>query len=201
MAYYLARLYTGSGPAEELLQTVVPAHARQLKEAGGLQRYVAGVTDDGRIVSASFYESKEAADRGLLAAAELVAQSDDLKLYQLKQVYRGEIARQDAGPAYGQPGTHSRGRVVTTSMTAEQVADTLIANRSDELRNHPGRVRTTFIQLDDGRVALVSSFTSRDAMERWGEITRQAEANKQEVAEVFAGGAEDITATVHFQQD
>jgi len=200
MAYYLVRLYTGSGPAEELMQTVIPELAGRLKAAGGLQRYATGVTDDGRLVSASVYESKEAAERGLQAAAEFVSRSDALKGYQLQQAFGGEIVREEQGPAAGERGNYGFARVTTTSMTAEQVADTLIAGRSEKMKNVPGRVRTLFVQLDDGRVVGVSAFTSSAARDEWVTLIRQVDQTQENAQRVFAGGFEDINATVHFQQ-
>jgi hypothetical protein len=67
MAYYMVRLYSGSSdrPPEQVLRDVNPKILPKLQEAGGLVRFISFVADDGRIGSASVYEDKEAAHRGL----------------------------------------------------------------------------------------------------------------------------------------
>src|SRR4051812_28708113 len=113
MAYYQVRLYTGSGdlPEEEFMRTVVAQLAPQLKQAGGLQRYVAGVTDDGRLVSASVYDSKASAEHGLQVAAKVVAQIEAAKGYKLQQAFGGEIVREDHGASPDEKSTYGLGRL------------------------------------------------------------------------------------------
>ena len=73
MAYYLVRFYSGSGdrPPEQLIREVVDHELRpKLQAGGGLTRYITFIADDGRVGSASVYEDKEAAQRGLQTARE-----------------------------------------------------------------------------------------------------------------------------------
>ena len=73
MAYYLVRFYSGSGdqPPEQLIREVVDHELRpKLQAGGGLTRYITFIADDGRVGSASVYEDKEAAQRGLQFARE-----------------------------------------------------------------------------------------------------------------------------------
>jgi len=202
MAYYLVRLYSGSGglPVEEFLKIGAPKLAPQLKEAGGLQRYVAGVTDDGRLVSASVYDSRGHAERGLQVAAKVVADMPEAKGYRLHQSFGGEIIREDQGAAHGERSTHGLGRITSTSMTAEHVADTLLQNRPDTLTKFAGRVRTLVIQLDDGRVFTVGAFNSQNARDQWITDTRTQMGSNEAVRKVFAGGVEEIKTTVLFHQ-
>src|SRR4051812_43388044 len=95
MAYYMVRLYSGAADRspEQLCQQAGSELAPQLLQAGGLHRYVTGVTDDGRIVSASVYDSKGAAQIGLEIARQWVASTDVMRGYQLSQTMQGEIMR------------------------------------------------------------------------------------------------------------
>jgi hypothetical protein len=128
MAYYLVRLYSGSGdrPMEQLIQeTVVNDLVPKLQEGGGLQRYLAVITDDGRTGSASLYESKKAADRGLQIAREWAQNTGAMRGYQLTSAFGGQVIRQRHGEAHGQRVTHGVARLYDTSATAEQVADAI----------------------------------------------------------------------------
>ena len=113
MAYYLIRLYSGSGdrPMEQLIQeTVVNDLVPKLREGGGLQRYLAVITDDGHTGSASLYESKKAADRGLQIAREWVQNTGAMRGYQLPSAFGGQVIRQRRGEAQGQRVTHGVAR-------------------------------------------------------------------------------------------
>ena len=95
MAYYLVRFYSGSGdrPPEQLLREVVDQQLRpKLQAGGGLTRYITFIADDGRIGSASVYENKEAAQRGLQIAREWVNATGAMQGYQLSETLEGEIA-------------------------------------------------------------------------------------------------------------
>ena len=95
MAYYLVRFYSGSGdrPPEQLIREVVDHELRpKLQEGGGLTRYITFIADDGRIGSASVYEDKEAAQRGLQTAREWASTTGAMQGYRLSQTLEGEIA-------------------------------------------------------------------------------------------------------------
>ena len=98
MAYLVLRRYSGrgTGPADETLAKVQSELFPKLKEAGGLLRYTTLVMDDGGIASSSVYENKEAAQRGVQVAAEVVSKAQFLQGYKLDQVLEGEIARRIA---------------------------------------------------------------------------------------------------------
>src|SRR4051812_21346386 len=95
MAYLVLRRYSGHGSrsADETLASVQSELFPKLKEAGGLVRYTTLVMDDGGIASTSVYENKEAAQRGVQVAAEVVRNAQFLQGYKLDQVLEGDIAR------------------------------------------------------------------------------------------------------------
>jgi hypothetical protein len=198
MAYYVVRLYTGQGdrPVDEIMTAVGEQIVPKIKEAGGLQRYLAGVTDDGNLISAAVFDSKAAAERGVEASRSVASQLDAVKTLGLAQSFGGEIVRDDAGPAEGQHVLSGRGVIITTSMPAEQVAEMLIENRTEELRNFDGRVRTLFVQLDDGRVLVASGLSTPDALKRWTSLTKEAVANNATTKPIFEGNVEEINMTV-----
>src|ERR1700709_1695523 len=94
MAYYMVRVYSGSSdrPPEQVLRDVNPKILPNLQEAGGLVRFISFVADDGRIGSASVYEDKEAAHRGLQIGREVAGVAEAMQGYQLSQTLQGEIA-------------------------------------------------------------------------------------------------------------
>src|SRR4051794_28480044 len=95
MAYYLVRFYSGPGDQspEQLIREVVDHELRpKLQAGGGLARYITFIADDGRIGSASVYENKEAAQRGLQIAQEWVSATGAMQGYQLSETLEGEIA-------------------------------------------------------------------------------------------------------------
>src|SRR3954467_590490 len=86
MAYYLVRFYSGSGdrPPEQLIKEVVDNELRpKLQQGGGLNRYITFIADDGRIGSASVYETKEAAQNGLQIAREWADSTGAMQGYRL----------------------------------------------------------------------------------------------------------------------
>jgi hypothetical protein len=203
MAYYLVRLYSGPGdrPIDEIMRAVGEEIAPKIKDAGGLQRYIAGITDDGQLISAAVCDSKAAAERGVEVSRPIAAQLDAVKHLQLSESFGGEIIRDDDGAAKGQHVTHGRGVIIQTSMPAEQVADILIQGRPDSMTNFQGRVRTLFVQLDDGRVLIAGGFTSKDARDGWARITREAALNSEAAKRVFGGNStQEIDMTVHVHQ-
>jgi hypothetical protein len=95
MAYYLVRFYSGSGdrPPEQLIREVVDHELRpKLQVGGGLTRYITFFADDGRVGSASVYEDKEAAQRGLQIAREWASDTGAMQGYRLSETLEGEIA-------------------------------------------------------------------------------------------------------------
>ena len=109
MAYYLVRFYSGSGnrTPEQLIREVVDSELRpRLQQGGGLTRYITFISDDGRLGSASVYENKAAAQKGLQIASEWAGTTEAMQGYQLSLTLEGEILHTfdgnlDAKPAYG----------------------------------------------------------------------------------------------------
>ena len=165
MAYLVLRRYSGRGTvsADETLARVQSELFPKLKEAGGLVRYTTLVMDDGGIASSSVYDNKEAAQRGLQVAAEVVSQAQFLQGYKLDQVFAGEVARRiDHSPQ-----TQARygvARIFKTSAPAAQIADAMA--EPPDVFAVPGRVRTFVVQLGDGRVGGFSSFDSKATADR-----------------------------------
>jgi hypothetical protein len=199
MSYYLVRLYNGSGDRsiEEVGKLVMSELAPALKDAGGLQRYIAFQTDDGRLGSASVYDSKEAAQRGLQTARQMVQQASWMKGYQLSSSFGGEIASATDGPAQGQNVTHGLARVYQTNATAAQVADAIAQNGDPAIANIAGRIRTMHVQLDDGRVAMISGFTSEQSRTQFSEATNRHRHRIEAMRAVLPNDPqEEILATV-----
>ena len=91
MAYYMVRLYSGSSDRspEQVLRDVNPKILPKLQEAGGLIRFLTFVNDDGRIGSASVYEDREAAQRGLQIGRDVAGVAEAMQGYQLSQTLQG----------------------------------------------------------------------------------------------------------------
>ena len=136
MAYYLVRFYSGSGdrPPEQLIREVVDHELRpKLQEGGGLTRYITFIADDGRVGSASVYEDKEAAQRGLQIAREWASATGAMQGYRLSETLEGEIAAIiDADiqykPAFGMA------RLFPTQATAAEVVETIKKARAGAQR-------------------------------------------------------------------
>jgi hypothetical protein len=197
MAYYLVRLYSGSGDRspEQLCQTAGSELAPRLMEAGGLQRYLTGVTSDGRIVSASVYDSKEAAQKGLDIARQWVADSGAMRGYQLAQTMQGEIVRVIPGNTQNRA-THGVGRLHTTRSTAEQVADAIEQHGMPLTQSIQGRARILVVQLDDGRVGTFLAFDSQEARDQHNQIVRKQRAEAGPIKQVMPNEPEEINVRI-----
>jgi hypothetical protein len=175
MAYYLVRFYSGSGdrPAEQLIRELVDNELRpKLQQGGGLIRYVTFIADDGRIGSASVYENKEAAQRGLQIAREWTSNTGSMQGYQLSQTREGEIAAlldEDVQykPAFGM------GRLFSTHASAEQVVKTIKESRA-RAQDSASRARTVIVQLQGGLIGSFASYSSQDQREQHTAAIRKA---------------------------
>jgi hypothetical protein len=199
MAYYLVRLYSGSGdrPMEQLIQeTVVNDLVPKLQEGGGLQRYLAVITDDGRTGSASLYESKKAADRGLQIAREWVQNTGAMRGYQLTSAFGGQVIRQRHGEAHGQRVTHGVARLYSTNATAEQVADAIEQYGDPAVDAIQGRARTLITQLDDGRVGIFAGFTSQESRDKHSQAVRQHRASVEAMKAALPSEPQEINTRV-----
>ena len=197
MAYYVVRLYSGSGeqPAEELLKGVVAKElAPKLREAGGLVRYITGIADDGRIVSASTYQDKEAAQRGTQVARELVARTNALRGLQLTQTLEGEVAALLNGDAEYEP-AFGMARLFTTNATAGTVVETIRKARASAQDEGASRVRTVIAQLQDGRVGSFAVYDSKEARERHSAAIRKHQA-VPEMRAVLPSDPEEIPVRI-----
>src|ERR1700712_2973904 len=165
MAYYLVRFYSGSGdrPPEQLIREVVDRELRpKLQSGGGLTRYITFIADDGRIGSASVYEDKQAAQRGLQIAREGASATGAMQGYELSETLEGGIAETlDADIQY-QP-VVGMARLFPTQATAAEVVETIKKSRAGTDYDPAGRARTVIVQLSHGRVG---SFASYDAEEK-----------------------------------
>jgi hypothetical protein len=167
MAYYLVRFYSGSGdrPAERLIREVVDHELRpKLQERGDLTRYVTFIADDGRIGSASVYENKEAAQRGLQIAREWTSATGAMQGYRLSETLEGEVAAIiDADlqykPAFGMA------RLFPTQATAAEVVETIKKARAGA-QDTASRVRTVIVQLPGGRVGSFAAYDSQERREQ-----------------------------------
>jgi hypothetical protein len=197
MAYYLARLYEGSGSTdpEELSQDTVRELLPQLQEAGGLLRYTTFVTDDGRIGSASTYENREAAQRGLEIARQWAKASSVTTGYQHSQTVQGEIVRRMTGDAPRDTSAVGVGRLYRTGASAEQVASA-IADHGIPGAQLPGRVVTVVVQLDDGRVGTFANYDSGESMERHAEYIRRQRRELDPIKSVLPNDPEEIRVRI-----
>jgi len=203
MPYFVLRRYSGqaSRSADETLATVQTELFPKLKETGGLIRYTTLVMDDGGIASSSVYENKEAAQRGVRVAAEVVSKAQFLQGYKLEHVLEGEIARRIDHNSQVQA-KYGVARVFKTSASAVQIADAMA--QPPDVFAVPGRVRTFVVQLTDGRVGGFSSFDSKETADRVSEEIKKVRANPNApmvklapdgTAEQFAGRIVNSTGT------
>jgi hypothetical protein len=203
MAYFVLRRYSGSGDrsVDETLSAVQSELFPKLKEAGGLVRYTTLVMDDGGIASSSVYDNKEAAQRGVQVAAEVVSKAQFLQGYKLDQVLEGEIARRIDHNSQVQA-KYGVARIFKTSASAAQIADAMA--QPPDVFAVPGRVRTFVVQLSDGRVGGFSSFDSKETADRVSEEIKRVRANADTpmvklapdgMAEQFGGRIINSTAT------
>jgi hypothetical protein len=196
MAYYLVRLYSGSGDqsAEQLIREVVQQQLLpKLQQGGGLTRYITFVADDGRIGSASVYESKEAAQKGLQIAREWASTTGAMQGYRLSQTLEGEIAATIDGdlqyaPAFGMA------RLFPTQASAAQVVETIKKARAGA-QDTASRARTVIVQLQDGRVGSFAAYDSQEKRERHTAGIRKARENP-EFRSVLPNEPEEIPARI-----
>ncbi|MEA2736868.1 MAG: hypothetical protein QOH05_175 [Acetobacteraceae bacterium] len=196
MAYYLVRFYSGSGerPPEQLIREVVDNELRpKLQQGGGLNRYITFIADDGRIGSASVYETKEAAQNGLQIAREWASSTDAMQGYRLSQTLEGEIAATiDADiqykPAFGMA------RLFPTQATAAQVVQTIKQARA-ATQDNGSHVRTVIVQLPDGRVGSFAAYDSQETRERHTAAIRKARENP-EMQRVLPNDPENIAVRI-----
>jgi hypothetical protein len=180
MAYYLVRFYSGSGdrPPEQLIREVVDHELRpKLQEGGGLTRYITFIADDGRVGSASVYEDKEAAQRGLQIAREWASATGAMQGYRLSQTLEGEIAAIiDADiqykPAFGMA------RLFSTQATAAEVVKTIKKARAGA-QYTASRVRTVIVQLQDARVGSFAAYDSQEKREQHTAAISKARENPE----------------------
>jgi hypothetical protein len=180
MAYYLVRFYSGSGdrPPEQLIREVVDHELRpRLQEGGGLTRYITFIADDGRVGSASVYEDKEAAQRGLQISREWASTTGAMQGYQLSQTLEGEIAAIiDADvsykPAFGMA------RLFPTQSTAAEVVETIKKARAGA-QDTASQVRTVIVQLQDARVGSFAAYDSQERREQHTAAISKARENPE----------------------
>jgi len=180
MAYYLVRFYSGSGdrPPEQLIREVVDHELRpKLQAGGGLTRYITFITDDGRIGSASVYEGKEAAQRGLQIARDWASATGAMQGYRLSETLEGEIAATiDADiqykPAFGMA------RLFPTKATAAEVVGTIKKARAGT-QDAAGRVRTVIVQLAEERVGSFAAYDSQERREQHTAAISKARENPE----------------------
>jgi hypothetical protein len=181
MAYYLVRFYSGSGdrPPEQLIKEVVDQQLRpKLQAGGGLTRYITFIADDGRIGSASVYENKEAAQRGLQIAREWVNATGAMQGYQLSETLEGEIAETlDADIQY-QP-AFGMARLFPTQATAAEVAEVIKKSRAGTQYDPAGRARTVIVQLSDGRVGSFAAYDAEEKRDRHTAAISKARENSE----------------------
>jgi hypothetical protein len=197
MAYYMVRLYSGEAERspEQLCQQAGSELAPQLLQAGGLQRYLTGTTDDGRIVSASVYESKAAAQKGLEVARQWMTDTSAMRGYQLSQTMQGEIVRVMQGNTQNRA-TFGVGRLHTTNATAERVADAIEQHGIPAAQSIHGRARTLVVQLDDGRVGTFLAFDSQEARDQHNQHVRKQRAELAPIKQVMPNEPEQINVRI-----
>ena len=179
MAYYMVRLYSGSSDRspEQLLRDVNPKLLPKLQEAGGLVRFISFVADDGRIGSASVYEDKEAAHRGLQIGREVAGVAEAMQGYQLSQTLQGEIAAVLNADIQYEP-AFAIGRLFATAATAAGVTETIKKSRA-AAQDDASRPRTVIVQLDDGRVGSFSAYASQERRDQHTAAISRARENPE----------------------
>jgi hypothetical protein len=193
----MVRLYSGAADLtpEQLCQQAGSELAPQLLQAGGLQRYLTGVADDGRIVSASVYESKAAAQIGLEIARQWVTKTGAMRGYQLSQTMQGEIVRVMQGNTQNRA-TFGVGRMHTTTATAERVADAIEQHGIPAAQSIQGRARMLVVQLDDGRVGTFLAFDSKEARDQHNQHVRKQRAELAPIRQVMPNEPEEINVRI-----
>lgn len=196
MAYYLVRFYSGSGDRspEQLIREVVDKELRpKLQQGGGLTRYITFVADDGRIGSASVYETRQAAQNGLQIAREWAGSTAPMQGYRMSQSLEGEIAATlDADiqyePAFGMA------RLYATQATATQVIETIKKARA-EMQEARSGIRTVIVQLTDGRVGSFAAYESQEKRNQHTAGIRKARENP-DMRRVLPNDPEEIPVRI-----
>jgi len=199
MAYYLVRFFSGSGdrPPEQLIREVVDRELRpKLQQSGGLTRYITFIADDGRVGSASVYENKADAQKGLQIAREWTGATKAMQGYQLSQTLEGEIIHTfdgnlDAQPAYG------AGRLWQTQTKGEGLVQMIERSGVPALLQQvKGWRRTVLVQLQDGRIGTFSAFASAESRDQYGATVRKALGEQTEIRNVLQGPPEEISVRI-----
>ena len=178
MAYYLVRFYSGSGdrPPEQLIREVVDHQLRpKLQEGGGLTRYITFIADDGRIGSASLYEDKEGAQRGLQIARDWASTTSAMQGYRLSETLEGEVAATIDADAQYQP-VFGMARLFPTQATAAEVVETIKRARGGA-GDGASRVRTVIVQLPGGQVGSFAAYDFQERREQHTAGIRKAREN------------------------
>jgi len=146
-----------------------------LQQGGGLTRYITFIADDGRIGSASVYESKEAAQKGLQIAREWASSTGAMQGYRLSETLEGEIAAVldsdiQYRPAFGMA------RLFPTQATAAEVVETIRKARSGE-QDNTSKVRTVIVQLSGDRVGSFAAYEAEERRVQHSAAIRRAREN------------------------
>jgi hypothetical protein len=147
----------------------------RLQQGGGLTRYITFIADDGRIGSASVYESKEAAQKGLQIAREWASSTGAMQGYRLSETLEGEIAAVldsdiQYRPAFGMA------RLFPTQATAAEVVETIRKARSGE-QDNTSKVRTVIVQLSGDRVGSFAAYEAEERRVQHSAAIRRAREN------------------------
>jgi hypothetical protein len=196
MAYYLVRFYSGSGdrPPEKLIREVVDRELRpKLQQGGGLTRYITFIADDGRIGSASVYETKAAAQSGLKIAREWAESTGAMQGYQLSQTLEGEIAATIYADIQYEP-AFGMARLFPTQATAAQVVETIKKARAGA-SDTGSRIRTVIVQLPDGRVGSFAAYESQEKRNQHTASISRARENP-EMRRVLPNDPENIAVRI-----
>jgi hypothetical protein len=180
MTYYLVRFYSGSGdrPPEQLITEVVDSDLRpKLQQGGGLTRYITFIADDGRIGSASVYESKETAQKGLQIAREWASSTGAMQGYQLSETLEGEIAATLDSDIQYQP-AFGMARLFPTQATATEVVETIRKARAGA-QDNAFKARTVIVQLPGGRVGSFAAYESAERRTQHSAAIRRARENPE----------------------
>jgi hypothetical protein len=149
----------------------------KLLEAGGLVRFISFVADDGRIGSASVYENKEAAERGLRIGREVAGVAEAMKGYQLSQTLQGEIAAVLNADIKYEP-AFAIGRLFKTDATAAEVVETIKKARA-AAQDDSSRPRTVIVQMDDGRVGSFAAYATKESRDQHTAAISKARENPE----------------------
>jgi len=100
---------------------------------------------------------------------------------------QGEIIGINDGDAQGEA-RYGAARIFVTDANA----DTCFARMRQYAPATQGRLRTTFVRLDDGRVGAFNVYTSEEARQQHREAVRKLRLENEEVKKVLPNDPEDI---------